>query len=365
MSGEFRLGFVLCENRVTALVADADTGDGHDAWRPVLSERTKVAALVDLRRAAILRRFVYAWGTRPPASAPETAPEVALSRVRAGLFGMTGLRDLHLVQHADGRPYDRDGRTYLTATCAGMGFFQQEHWAVFSFDPLRPHELRHESQLYFRRRGMVLGDHAGQLVRDPDDREWIVATSAWGNFRPGRIHVRHTTTSDDLLHGVHVLETERTPLPTTLGSWDPGLTLIDGRWHVAYVESSSQDPFRFWPRLAVGPRDAEWTDGLEAVGEAPPRMRQCEGPILACVRGQWWFLASDGDRRCYPVFTTEMERVGRVDAPYPTNIPHPQVVPLADGSHLILTFDGTPYDQKVLGYGGHGDVVVMRAASPG
>ena len=48
---------------------------------------------------------------------------------------MAGLRDLHLVQHADGSPYTRDGRMFLTATCAGMGFFQQAHWAVFAFDP--------------------------------------------------------------------------------------------------------------------------------------------------------------------------------------------------------------------------------------
>lgn len=365
LSRDFRLAFVLCENRVTALVADPESGDGHAAWRPVLSERAKVAALIDLREAARLGGFRYAWGTRQGSSSPDGVPQALVSHVRAGLFGMAGLRDLHLVQHADGRPYVVDGRTYLTATCAGLGFFQQAHWGVFSFDTDDPGDFRQESQLFFRRRRHVLGDHAGQVVRTPDDRGWIVATSAWGDFRPGRIHVRHTTTTDDVLHGVHVLQTERTPLPTTLGSWDPGMTLVEGRWFVSFVESPSQDPFRFWPRLATGPVGADWTEGLVAVGERPRRMRHGEGPILTQVDGTWWFLASDGDRRCFPVFTTGMERVGLVDAPYPTNIPHPQVLTMADGSHLIVTFDGTAFGEKVLGYGTHGDVVIMRSPSPG
>jgi hypothetical protein len=76
---------------------------------------------------------------------------------------------------------------------------------------------------------------------------------------------------------------------------------------------------------------------------------------------EWWLLASDGDQRCYPVFSTSMRRVGRLDAPYPTNIPHPQLVPLPRGGYLMVTFDGTQYAEKVLGYGGHGDVVILRS----
>ncbi len=52
---------------------------------------------------------------------------------------------------------------------------------------------------------------------------------------------------------------------------------------------------------------------------------------------------------------------GTRDAPYVTNIPHPQIVPLPDGGHLMVTFDGTQYGESVLGYGGHGDVIVMSA----
>jgi hypothetical protein len=338
----FRFAFVLCENQVTAL---ADSGDG---WRPLLSERTKVAGLVDLRREDVLARHTYAWGG--------TGLEVG--SVRAGLFGMTGLRDPHLVQHADGSPYVRDGRVFLTWTCAGLGFFQQAHWSVWSLDPADPPGMRLEAQLFSRRDGLVLGDHAGQLVRDGD--RWLVATSSWGDFEPGSIHVRHTESTDDLLSGVHLLETARTPLPTSHGTWDPAMTRIDGRWHVAYVESRSQKPFSFHPTLATTTR-REWTEGLSQVA-AMGGMRQCEGPVIATVGGDTWLLASDGRHRCYPVFDLSGQRVGRLDAPYGTNIPHPQLVPDPAGGWLLVTFDGTPYARSVTGYGGHGDVVVLHSA---
>jgi hypothetical protein len=340
-----RLAFALCENQVTVLV---DTGDG---WRPVLTERDRVRSRIDLRQRNTLEALRYCYGATDEG-------RDRLSHVRWGLFGMTGLRDLHLVQHADGTPYVEDGTAYFTATCAGLGFFQQAHWGVFTLDLARPERLEQVAQLFFERDGLVLGDHAGQVVRDGD--RWIVATSSWGDFDVDGVHVRHTETTDDVLHGVHVLGTTRTSLPTSVSSWDPGITKIDGRWHVSFVESPSQDPFDFHPALAAGPEGAAWHDRLELVG-ADTTLHQCEGPILAQVQGEWWFLASDGDARHYPVYDVRMRRVGRLDAPYGTNIPHPQLVPLEDGSHLLVTFDGTQFVPRVMGYGGHGDVIVMRS----
>jgi hypothetical protein len=350
----FRFAFVLCENRVTVL---ADTGDG---WLPLLSARDRVAAAVDLRVAETLAEFRFAWGARTDGGPAE------LGAVRAGLFGMTGIRDPHLVQHSDGRPYQRDGLAYLTATCAGTGFFPQAHWGVFTLDLARPSRLRQVAKLFSKRDGMVLGDHAGQVVRDDAHDRWIVATSSWGDFSGEGVHVRHTSTTADLLHGVHVLDTEPTPLPTSDSSWDPGVTRIDGRWYVGFVQSPSQKPFQHHPALAVSGNGGDWTDDLRLVGAAT-EMDKCEGPVIARVDGAWWLLASDGRRREYPVFSLGMQRRGSLDAPYPSNIPHPQLVGLEDGGYLMVTFDGTPYGERLLGYGGHGDVVIMRSrpGSPG
>jgi hypothetical protein len=271
---------------------------------------------------------------------------------------MTGLRDPHLVQNADGTPYERDGRVFLTWTAAGLGFFQQAHWTVWSLDRAEPEAMRLEAQLFTRRDGLLLGDHAGQLVRDGD--RWLVATSSWGDFEPGSIHVRHCETDADLLSGVHVLETVPTSLPTDHGSWDPALTRIDGTWHVGFVESPSQDPFDFHPALAA--TDAEqWSEGLAAVAAATD-LHQCEGPIITTVEGTTYLLASDGDGRAYPVFDLSGHRIGRLDAPYPSNIPHPNLVPDPAGGWLLLTFDGRQYHEDVMGYGGHGDVVVMHSS---
>jgi hypothetical protein len=352
-----RMAFVLCETKPTVLV---DTGRG---WRPVAHGGHRVAPRTDFRVPEVLARYKATWGSRGATS------DIGL--VRAGLFGMAGLRDLHLVQHADGSPYVEDGRMFLTATCAGLGFFRQAHWGVFAFDPAALSRgdvtLEQTAHVFFRREGKTFGDHAGQLVRDGD--RWLVAVSSWGDFSPQRgVFVRHTTSGDDLLHGVHVLDTEPTPMPTERGSYDPGLTRIDGRWHVSYVESVGHQPSRFHPALAVGPEEAsDWTQGLERVGEAGD-LTFCEGPILArpdSPDGEWRVLASDGHEgaRRYRVFDLSMHHVGDLDAPYGTNLPHPQVIDLPDGERVIVTFDGTRYAGRRLAYGTHGDVVVMRARS--
>jgi hypothetical protein len=340
----FRLAVAVCENQVTVL---AHTGR---RWKPLLTERRGVARLVDLRRPATLAGLRHAYGVR--------GGSADVASVRAGVFGLVGVRDLHLVQDAEGTPLVRDGKVWLTATCAGLGFFPQAHQGVFTLDLEDPTQLEQVAHLFTVRDGLVLGDHAGQLVRDGD--RWLVATSAWGDFAGAGVHVRHTATDADVLSGVHVLPTRRTPLPTPLGTWDPGTTRIDGRWWVSFVESPSQAPFDFHPALAAGPVGGEPWEGLELQG-ADTGLRRSEGPLITQVDGRWWLLASDSASRSYPTYDLGMRRVGRLDAPYLSNIPHPQLVPLDDGSYLLVTFDGTPFGRRVLGYGGHGDLVVMRS----
>jgi hypothetical protein len=55
-----------------------------------------------------------------------------------------------------------------------------------------------------------------------------------------------------------------------------------------------------------------------------------------------------------------MRPQGTLNAPYGTNIPHPMIV-RARNTWWLLTFDGTQYAEPVLGYGGHGDFIVMTA----
>jgi len=344
----FRLAFVLCENQVTGL---ADTGSG---WWPLLSERTAVSRLVDLRDPAVLSATRFAYGSR------NRDEDVDLGPVCAGPFGYTGVRDPHLVQRPDGSALIRDGKAFLTFTCAGMGFFQQAHWGVFTLDLADPGRLEQLAQLYAGRDGLLLGDHAGQLVVDEPRRRTTVVVSSWGDFAHDGVHVRHCTTDADLLSGVHVLYTEPLAVPTAESCWDPSLTRIENRWHLPFVQSPSQDPFTFHPALAVGEPGGQYDQPLRLVG-ADRDPRECEGTILQRVGGSWYLLASNRDVQEYPVYDLSMRRLGSLAAPYLSNIPHPQVLNLPDGGHLLVTFNGEQYAEEVLGYGGHGDLVVMAA----
>jgi hypothetical protein len=309
------LAFVLCENQATALVHRSG------GWQPLVTARRNVAAFADYRDPRVLRRLQYAYGAEgvgeksssrpggsrladrlrpllgrrahetPPCPAVEVAadasglgarPETsALTSVRAGSFGHVGLRDPHVVQHADGTPYVRDGRLYLTMTCAGLGFFQQAHWGVFTLDLNDLSSLKQVAQIFFRRDGVVVGDHAGQII--VDGTSYHILTSSWGDFAPGNIRVRYTVTGDDVLSGSHVLGSEPLALPTVTGSWDPGLTRIRDRWYLSYVASPTQHgTFVFFPALAVSPPGGSYVDALELV-DADDALHECEGPVLARV----------------------------------------------------------------------------------
>ncbi|MFC4858068.1 hypothetical protein [Actinophytocola glycyrrhizae] len=335
LTGEFGFAVVVNENAGTVL---ADTGTG---WQPLLTNRDGVRALVDLRDPRVLRRLSYGY-------------EGAVGRVRAGYFGQAGVRDPHVVQYADGRPVIRDGKLYLTLTNGGLGFFQQAHWGVWTLDLADPARLTQVAQLFFARDGVVLGDHAGQIVLDGD--EFVLAMSSWGDFDFAGVHVRYVRTRANVLSGVHVLPTKPMPLPTTVSSWDPAMTKIGGRWHVAFVESPAQSPaFVFHPALASG----RTLESLARVG-ADTTLDQTEGTIIQRIRGKWYVLTSDGDARVYRKYDLSMRPQGTLDAPYGTNIPHPMVFQYRN-RYWMVTFDGTQYAEPVLGYGTHGDFIVMTA----
>jgi hypothetical protein len=289
----------------------------------------------------------------------------ALTDVRAGGFGQLGLRDVRQVTHADGTTYRLDGSVLLTATSAGPGFFDTAHTSVWSLDPATL-ELSHRSDLFFRRpdRPGAFGDHATHLVRDGE--RWLVATSTWGDFDRRRagatVAVTLAETSDDLLSGRHLLDTRPLVLPTTglqsVGVWDPHLVRTDDGWLVGFVTAPRF--FRFHPALATGPS----LDALSLRAAATDRIAT-EGTTLMRLDGSWRVLASDGrdgrrgQRRAYPVFDLDLREVGALDAPYPTNIPWPTLVPDGD-SWLLVGFNGRPYGGPLPGYGTHGDVVFAR-----
>ena len=290
----------------------------------------------------------------------------------AGDFGQLGLRDVRFVTREDGRPLRDADAVWLTATSAGPGFFDTAHTSVWRLDPTSL-ALTHTADLYFRRpdRPGVFGDHATHLVRA--EGGWLVATSTWGDFetpttRAGRrtptgLRVTLAESSAGLLHGTHVLDTRELPLPTdglrSIATWDPHLVRHDGEWLIGFV--SARRFFDFHPALAGGPS----LDDLRLLGAATDRTAT-EGTTLVDVDGQLVVLASDGrdsarsKRARFAVLDLRMQDVGVLDAPYPTNLPWPSLAQV-DGAWLMATFNGAAAGGKLLGYGTHGDLVVMRS----
>lgn len=290
----------------------------------------------------------------------------------AGGFGQLGLRDVRFVTEEDGQPLRDGDDLWLTATSAGPGFFDTAHTSVWRLDPTT-FVLTHSADLYFRRpdRPGVFGDHATHLVRSGDG--WLVATSTWGDFKtpktraarrtPAGLRVTLASSGADLVHGTHVLDTRELPLPTdgfdSIATWDPHLVHRDGEWLVGFV--SARRFFDFHPALAAGPS----LDDLRLLGAATDRS-STEGTTLVEVDGRMVVLASDGrdsqrgQRARFPVFDLTMTELGLLDAPYPTNLPWPSLAHV-DGRWLMATFNGRAVGEKLLGYGTHGDLVLMRS----
>lgn len=317
----------------------------------------------DLGERVDVRRHAWLDALHAGAHSGTQSGGSVLRDVVAGAFGQLGLRDLRLVTEADGTPVRDGDHLLLTATSAGPGFFDTGHTSLWSLHP-ETLALVHRSDLFFSRpdREGAYGDHATHLVRDGG--RWLVATSTWGDFEPTERPVRVTLaeTDVDLLRGEHLLDAYDLSLPTdgftSVGVWDPHLLRDGDMWRVGYV--SARKYFVFHPVLAQGPSLQRLTLSAAATGR-----RATEGTTWLRVGDELQVLASDGPdsakglRRRFPVFDTALNEVGQLDAPYPSNLPWPTLVETERG-WLLVTFDGTPSGGALLGYGTHGDVVVMR-----
>jgi hypothetical protein len=131
----------------------------------------------------------------------------------------------------------------------------------------------------------------------------------------------------------------------------------DGGWLAGYVSATRF--FRFHPVLAGGPSLAD----LELRGADPTRTATEGTTVVRLGTGAPVVMASDGRRgpralrAAFPVYDLALRELGRLDAPYPTNIPWPSLADLGD-RWAMVTFDGTPAGGELVGYGSHGDLVV-------
>lgn len=349
-----RLALALTGTHVSALTFEAGS------W--VLRARVDLAS-GHVRSREWLAGLTASWSSAEPG---------AVTAWSAGTFGQLGLRDIRLVTEADGSAYrTADGSVLLSATSAGPGFFGTAHTSLWTLDAQGG--VRRGAVLYFQRpdRPGGYGDHATHVLRDGG--RWLVATSTWSDFPAGkrarqdaRVAITLAETDADLTRGQHLLPTRALDLPTdgpSVGVWDPHLVRDGDTWLVGYV--SARRFFDFHPVLASGPS----LDALTLRAAASGRTAT-EGTTLHRDGATWRVLASDGRdgprgrRARFPVLDLDLRETGTLDAPYPSNLPWPTVVPpdpaVPGDRWRLVTFDGTPSGGALAGYGTHGDVVVMR-----
>jgi hypothetical protein len=395
---------VLNSKEVTALANTGNpeaTGTGSE-WEPLANypnppEVTGDPAItrglsqyVDLRDPAVLAQYKYGFGVRGDGGT------IVLDGVEAGYWGRAGVRDPHVVTWADGTPYIKENKLYLTLTNAGLDFFATAHWGVYTLDLSNyssPDALEEVGKIFFKREEndpakevKVFGDHAGHIVYEGKGN-FLIGVSTWGDFTYRGVQVNYTRVKRDVLHGVHVLEATKLPLPPPLRNpniepsypsiWDPHFTQIGQRWYVAYVESPSQGGANWdhHPALARGGVRAGLSD-LTLVGRDAP-LNQTEGMVMQKVAHKWYVLCVSGGgengygpegQKKYRIYDLNMVFLGYLNADFTSNIPHPMVTPLPVGGNtkwIMLTFDDTHFygwDQNgtpILDYGTHGKFYVM------
>ncbi|GAA1186182.1 hypothetical protein GCM10009654_49700 [Streptomyces hebeiensis] len=360
LAAPFRFAFVVTANAVGVF----SEGGGHHTgtafpWQPLLTDQGKLADLQDLHRPARLNRLRYAFG----------ADGARLARAQAGPFGQLGLRDVSLVRNADGTPYVREGLLHFTATSSGVGYAHQAHTGVWRLDPEHPERMEQVGSHFFSYENLLVGNHGGQLVRDAD-RDRFIALACGGNLPTPGVTVRHGTGGDELLHGVRLIKARRLELPFANAAWDPALRLIDGRWHYAYANVTDFQPsLRFRPVLAAAAAGGDYDERIKVLRRDTSWPNNHEGCRLQRFGDRWYLLTSDAESRQYLVHDMAMRPRRPLDAPYPLGTPFPEVFPLAGpgGTEkwLMVTSDERGYEEAsshpLLGYGVHGDVIVMRA----
>ena len=284
---------------------------------------------------------------------------------RPGTFGQLGLRDV-TARHPRGRDAGRGRRAAAPDhDPRGTGLRRHRaHRGVWSYDPATL-TCGRRRRLYFRRGGLVLGDHATHLVRDGD--RWLVATSTWGDFERRSVAVTLAESTADLLEGEHVLDARRA------GAAD-SRTARPSRRELGPAPGADRRPLarRVRDRAEVllvppgpGPRRRAGPPGRLRAGRGghgPDRHRGHHAGadrrrVAACSRA---------------TAPTTRHRAGRVtrsstcrwqDRRARRAVPHEH--PVADTGRtcrrlVLLTFDGTPYGGELPGYGTHGDLIVLR-----
>lgn len=191
------------------------------------------SAECDMRRVDTCTRYSFGVRAELPAGG-----EVTVEDARSLLTCGTGQADPQVVQLKDGSPLIRDGRLYVCMTTRGFERICDSWQGVYSID-LDSYELRLEGALFFGKGdGLMYGFHATKMVYDEDAGRFLVMTTTHEDTHT----LAYSSSSADLLHGMHYLECTELPFPHSYSNGhgfnteDPDFFFDSeaGRWRLAY-----------------------------------------------------------------------------------------------------------------------------------
>ncbi len=296
---------------------------------------------------------------------------VTISDFRMFMTPMFGIRDPAPVTYRDGAPFTRGDWVYIVGSCAGGTGIGDSYQGVFRLNT-ESYDVEFTGAICGQPgNGSTYNDYAGHIVYDEADDRFIVQLSGWaqreaGNISSAEVFVGETT--DDVLHGVNVIDVSNMGLPDPKSDdvYDPYLIYDSdpGAWRCAHntmhreiaVSETTDDP-------ASG--DASWS--ILNTRDESGTSTTIEGPKIQKIDGEYALTYADDSAGSgavstdYPDPAANVESVSfDVDPGY--SKPHCPILPIYENGETVyyaLSFDGAGYQGK--GDYTHGNLMIYRA----
>lgn len=278
---------------------------------------------------------------------------VTIDDFEAGYFGEIGIANQYAVKYENGELMKDGDKIFLFSTSGGFEQtvsgqgFRQLHSSIYSFDT-KTYELECLSKIFIDRNSRIYGDIGGSIIYDRDSSVWRIFLQNTGQWGQVTATVYHSTSSEDLLRGVHIIsDMNELIVPGGTPYWDVDVIKIDGEWYIAYNNGS----FNFL--LAKGYD----FNSLSQVGSTISTGAMGEGARFFKYNGRnyvLWGTLTGGIR----YFDLEMNDLGTI-IPNPWELVlgppmHPAFIPYKteDSDCFITTFNQQPrYSGMAASYG--------------
>jgi hypothetical protein len=341
------------------------TSTDGETWavRKVYDSHTRTTSLLDPAAWAPFRPYFRLAPLSDSGSA-------TISAFRSGYGGSFGYLNHRVITLADGTPYKRDGKHYLTCTVPVSRSFVGQFMAILSFDPIT-YTLEMVGHVLFRWNGIVGSASVGTCVYDDDTGVWHVVAATWGIGAQanGIDQIYGTTTRDLLSPGVTVIDATTVDCGGSTNSvYDAAIRRDDsGTWHIAAIETNARANWSAHNARYYTATDlATWTE-VRADDTITT-----DGVQWAKIGGDWYILggSTDGFRAWDSTLQNKTAALTSWSSGGPGSLivfasfpAHPSLLVTDDGvrtKYVLLVYDNSKHESA---NGTRGGSLVMEATT--